>query len=896
MDFIAPILAVCVAAFIALILPIWLWISQNDLRKTVSRLREEVERLKAADIVRDRPSADPALPASSAPNPWTASGTTGSDSGPVTTPAQEAPAADISDSPPPEEPDAPPKSYVFGPENIARLTTWVKENWFIAIAALSLAMAGIFLVQYGIESGILFPRNRVFCSLAFGGGLIAFGEWVRRRTGDGAEDTTAFLPSAFAGAGIVTLFSGIVAARQLYGLIGPEMAFGGLLAVAALALLLGWVYGPFLTIVGIIGAVATPFIVGGDSDTVAWLFYYFALVAALGLGVDAMKRSAWVSTVGIVVPYIGATLLWLATGSEHFLAFAALVAIASVIVPTRSLRPAYEGAMTFHPFHALGDKGWPEFPTRLAAAAILALAAVAVFVSMGTEVPFYLSLSVLALALAGIAFWLDRSDVLEDLAVPVAVAMLAAIGLQGFLGLPVADAFAPISPDENGTVPRTMTWLTAFGLIISAMAGWRSLRGGSFNLFWAAGAAVFAPATIILLALFWYPLSQMSNIAWAAHVMAVAALMTILAERALRYEGTAHLLTSVYALAALNMIAFAMSIVLTETALTLGFAAIVVSSAWLDRKFDIAPVSWFAQLGVVACGFRLIANPGILWALETSSLELCIGFIGTILLLGVAWSLFHYRERVAAMIVTESAMWSLGGVFVCLLLYRALDDGRTDTHWALSLFGMIWLIAAAAQFHRAQIDGLLQKVRLGLGAAFSALGLLLLALSMTVANPLFGDEVIGPPLIDSLMIAYLLPALLLGAAAWNLRGFDGRLRIAMIAGAALSATLYAGLEIRRIWRGSDISLPGITDGELYTYTIAMLLSGAATLLLALLKKSAVLHKVAIAIIGLTIAKVFLIDMSGLEGLTRVLSFLALGLALAGLALLNRWIVQTLRDE
>jgi uncharacterized membrane protein len=42
------------------------------------------------------------------------------------------------------------------------------------------------------------------------------------------------------------------------------------------------------------------------------------------------------------------------------------------------------------------------------------------------------------------------------------------------------------------------------------------------------------------------------------------------------------------------------------------------------------------------------------------------------------------------------------------------------------------------------------------------------------------------------------------------------------------------------------------------------------------------------VIGLTVAKVFLIDASGLSGLTRVFSFLALGLSLAGLAWLNRW--------
>ena len=112
----------------------------------------------------------------------------------------------------------------------------------------------------------------------------------------------------------------------------------------------------------------------------------------------------------------------------------------------------------------------------------------------------------------------------------------------------------------------------------------------------------------------------------------------------------------------------------------------------------------------------------------------------------------------------------------------------------------------------------------------------------------------------------------------------------------MAATLYGGLEIRRLWQGNDLSAYGTVEGELYSYTIAMLLAGSVTLGLALMKKSTTLRRGAFAIIALTIAKVFFIDMSGLEGLTRVLSFLALGLVLAGLALLNRWVSNALEEE
>ena len=49
----------------------------------------------------------------------------------------------------------------------------------------------------------------------------------------------------------------------------------------------------------------------------------------------------------------------------------------------------------------------------------------------------------------------------------------------------------------------------------------------------------------------------------------------------------------------------------------------------------------------------------------------------------------------------------------------------------------------------------------------------------------------------------------------------------------------------------------------------------------------VLYKAGMALLGLVIGKIFLIDMSGLQGLWRVAAFMGLGLALLGLAWLYR---------
>lgn len=44
-----------------------------------------------------------------------------------------------------------PRSFVFRGELFIYAANWLKENWFLGIAALSLALAGVFTVQYGVE-------------------------------------------------------------------------------------------------------------------------------------------------------------------------------------------------------------------------------------------------------------------------------------------------------------------------------------------------------------------------------------------------------------------------------------------------------------------------------------------------------------------------------------------------------------------------------------------------------------------------------------------------------------------------------------------------------------------------------------------------------------------------
>ncbi len=803
---------------------------------------------------------------------------------------------------PAPQPEATPSAFVFRGDRVNDLLDWLKENWFYAIAALSLALSGIFLVQYGVEKGLLSPPLRVVAALALGAALIGVGEWLRRRGGDEADDLTAFLPSTFAGGGLVTMFAGIVAARQLYGLIGAEMAFFGLLGVGVLAIGLGWFYGAFLTAIGLIGATAAPFVLGGSNSDPSPLNYYFALVALVGLAIDAMKRTAWLSVLALALGFSAVIYLYLHTGNAlHLLAFALITTAGAATLPMLSLWPHHSGQLTLVSLGDGGKNGWPEFPTRLVAGTFVATVGLAIWASEADAGGFWLSLVTLGLIYAAVVLWFRNAPALEDMIMPVALAIPAVVALQGVLSLDAFSAFkyAVVEPEQSP--PMTITVLTGLGLAGSLLAAFRSFRGAAYPILWAGLAALFAPAMVVILELLWGPTPRIDTYSWAFHVLSVAVVMTLLAERAARIDGEDRTRVAFFALAALTMISFVLTLLLTKTALTLALAVMVVAAATLDRRYGIKPLTYFVQIGGAICSYRLIADPGIFWALETGWLEMSLGFIGVIALFAVAWVILLEKERVGAIVVMESAVFSLSGIFASVLLFRALDDfvQPDAVHWPLGLFALIWLISAATQAYRMKAGGALRLLRVILAGAFGAIGLISLGLAILIFSPLVGfmGEVGGPPVVDTLLLAYFLPALLLAAVAAKFTHLPGPLRIGLAGVAAVSAAFYVGLEIRRLWQGRDLSGNEVLDGELYSYTIAMLLVSAGLLVLALLRRSALLRKMAVVAVGLTVAKVFLIDMSGLAGLIRVFSFLALGLSLGALAWLNRWIMtQEKADE
>lgn len=879
----------------------------SRLRSALSRLEAEVARLREMPREEGAPSQVDATPAQQA-SPWNAAKSP--DSAPPVTSEPAAATANVKHAEPPkdaapsapEEPKGPPRAVVFTAARMEALSQWLKANWIYVVSAVSLAFAGLFLLQYGIETGLLSPRLRVMSGLAFGVALITGGEYIRRRWGDRDDDTTAFLPSVFSGAGLVVLFGVVLAALNLYQLISPPMALVGLIVVSVVATVLGWFTGPLMAALGLIGSFVAPFVVGGSSDAPELFFGYFAIVALVGLAVDAARRWAWVSVLALALLSAAATLLFLRIGHPvHYAITMVGMVLATMAVPPVRLFPDHGGPGLVDMIRA-GRKGpFAEFPTRLVMGALIVATGALLLVAGEGGDGMWISAVGFAVLFAAIALWAHKATALEDLAVLPALGFVAAPFIEAGQFGPRFSAFIRAGQAiEEIAVPTDVYWLMAIAVALTLTASYRSRSGARWRTGWAAGAALIAPVTFAVLEVFWMPAEVFGAYPWGLVAIAIAALMTALAVRVAPHDGARRPRVSAYALAAISMISFALMVLLTDAALTLALAVTTAAAAALDKRFGLRPVAVFVQVGAILVAGRLLIYPGLFWAwFDAGYVQLAVAYAGSAAALAYAWHLYRNMERTNAVAVLESAAWSVGAVFVAVLLARGISDISGEdsllTHWGFGLMATVWCVAAAAQLYRYRLGGPLGTLRATLAGIYGAIAAILTIGAASHLNPALDggstNAVLGWPVFNSLIVAYLMPALIIGYVARRFIWVPPLVRRGFMVSSLGLGALWLFLVIRHFWRGAEMAQEGFTDPELYSYTIALLVIGAGLLWQAIARRDANLRKAGMAVIAVTVAKVFLVDMSGLVGLLRALSFLVLGLALAGLAFLNRWSVR-----
>ena len=218
----------------------------------------------------------------------------------------------------------------------------------------------------------------------------------------------------------------------------------------------------------------------------------------------------------------------------------------------------------------------------------------------------------------------------------------------------------------------------------------------------------------------------------------------------------------------------------------------------------------------------------------------------------------------------------------------------------------IFIAVAIALMYGARMRQSRLLARGALAIAALALGVDVVGLGL-YANPLFTFEgVAGGAVLNTLLVGYGLPAALAFALAREVNRHDDALapvvlvpwafRLATSVAAIASLFAFVTLETRRIFQGDVmLYLRPTSEAEWYAYSAVWLLLGVALLAYGLWRRSKTMRLASAVFVLASVAKVFVFDLAGLEGILRAASFIGLGIALIGIGLAYQKLVFTGRD-
>lgn len=835
----------------------------------------------------------------------------------------------------------------------------------------TLAIAGMLIVKYSIDIGLLSPLVRVINGLLFGLALIGAAE-VARRKESWMRDVR--VRQALAGAGIATLYGSLLVAANVYELIGPAPALVGMAAVTALAMGLATRFGAPSALLGLVGGLAAPALVGSGEPNIPLLSLYLAL-AVSGLG--ALSRSERWSWLGILalIGGLGWGAILLLGGkldTAATLSLGAYLMLLGILLPLLSFGGGHEARLRvggglvaaaqmaglvatggFTPLHwglfalisiaivwlARRDPrlwllppvglaiallllaAWPNPPALLFAAAaggMVLIYAVPALLALWTAGGKLIEAGQVAAAATGaflasiLHFYFRAADPEQSFALLAFGAALlpagaAALGYRvparrddGRFALLVTSAAALIAAAALLALPGwsegPAVALVAAGLLVLRIA----CDDGRIER----SAWVFAGASILFLLVQEPSLAELARasgqdqpvrpapaaLRWAA----CAAVAALFAARARWSWGRASAQA-----AAMLLLYCACAQLAPVGLLPLVPAGILFAlAAWSPRLGSGRLLPALAAAFAIVLGWAFL--PLLQWsafALETlagdplfvAELPALRSAVLRLLVpaLFVGLSLWWARDAVGRTASRAGAI--AGGVMAAVALHVffkqvfAISDSSEFVALGLAertMWEALLLGGAAAAWAVAAPDGPLRQAARALWCASIAH---FAFYTLLLHSPLWTEQAVGPlPLINLLPLAFGLP----WAGLWLLRRHEPAwlktgARAIAVARMAL-ALLFAFAMLRQLFHGSILVTPGVTEVEDISRSILAIALAVAFLIWGIARGNRDWRIGSLVVMLAAVAKVFLFDASGLEGLARILSFVALGFSLIGI--------------
>jgi uncharacterized membrane protein len=836
---------------------------------------------------------------------------------PAATPAQPAPApapiafAPAEPSRPAEPPARPPTAVPLAPmpqipPSPSKIGFEEKfgTRWVVWVGGVALALGGIFLVRYTIQQGLIGPGVRIFLGALLALALVAAGEWSRRneKLSALAGVPSAHIPGTLTAAGTTVAYATVYAAYGLYGFLPPAAAFILLGAVALLTLGAALLHGPALAGLGVIGAYLAPTLVASTNPDFWSLYVYIAVVNAAAFALARFRMWRWLAIAAVVLgalwtlPGIQADAVT-ALGAHVFHALAGFALVAMFLVCGLIYGPP-------------ATPGMIDRVSTLALVAYLLAAALLVLASRHNPVALT-AFVVLTIATVAIAW---RTEAAAG-AVPAAAILAALVMAHWAVHMNVQGLLAPSGP-AAAAIPEPERY--DFGSHLILAAGWAVLFGaGGFlaqgrspralvPMLWSA-TAVFAP--LAMLVALYYRIAQLDrSLPFAALALLVAAIFGLATETLIKREPRPGVMaaSAMFATGTLGALALALTFALEKGWLTIALALTVPGIAWVVEQRPLPWLRWLAAIMVAVVVARVAYQPTIAGAdLGTAPIFnwLLYGYGVPAAAFWIAgWLLRRRADDLPARMVDAGAI-----LFTVLLavmeirhyvtggnIYRPwtsqvliyTGDVYRPTNWATEI--MLYVnVGLAMTIGIERVRGRTGSVVHNAGALIVA-ALTLAAILLDLVNALTQAilPIAGGLLVNTILLGYGLPAVLviiLALLARTTRPMSYR-ALATITAVTL-ALFYLTLEVRRFFQGPYWG--PISDAESYTVSTVWLIFGIVLLAVGFYLRSAPARYPALAVISLTMAKVFIIDTASISGIYRALSVIGLGVVLLGIG----WVYQ-----
>ncbi len=195
-------------------------------------------------------------------------------------------------------------------------------NWLARVGVIAVVFGMAFFLKLAFDNDWIGETGRIFLGLFAGTGMLGAGEYLKHRY--------PIYANALLGGGIALLFLVVFAASAIYGLVGFYTASGFWLLISIISATLAIRHESIaLSIIGLFGAYASPFLLGGFSASAEPLgsrvqggqLIAYAICVNFGvLAMSTFRNWRWLTLFGLGGSLITFTLWYLVlTGSEQLL-------------------------------------------------------------------------------------------------------------------------------------------------------------------------------------------------------------------------------------------------------------------------------------------------------------------------------------------------------------------------------------------------------------------------------------------------------------------------------------------------------------------------------------------------------------------------------------------------